>query len=142
MLNLNGAMIKTPEELEEAIQFFDEYTKNCFRAEFYGTPMPTKALTSEEKDKSKYEKRAKVKDSIMADMATENMSRVRSGQWSVVDLKNLTQDKQLKLVLDDINTLSFELAVEKLMLINNPILTAEIKQSWINKLMAHFYPNG
>ena len=72
-------------------------------------------------------------------MASENMGRVRAGIWTVQNLVDLTQDVELKRVLDDISTLSFELAAQKLQAINNPLLTTEIKNSWLQKLMSNFY---
>ena len=81
------------------------------------------------------------KDKIIAEMASENMERVRNGAWSVANLISLTQDADLKHVLDDINTLSFELAMSKLQTITNPLLTAEIKLAWITKLQNNLY-NG
>lgn len=97
------------------------------------------AVFYKEKDLAKYQKRAAVKDLIISEMATENMSRVRAGIWTVSDLINLTQDPTLKLVLDDISTLSFELAAQKLQTANNPLLTSDIKNKWILKLRGHFY---
>lgn len=47
----------------------------------------------------------------------------------------------LKMVLDNINTLSFELAQSKLNAINIPLLTTEIKSDWIAKLQSHLYNN-
>jgi hypothetical protein len=137
MINWNGIIIKTKDELEKAIITLPEASKQALRNEFDGYSNTT--LTAEEKDKLKYLKRASVKDTIIAEMATENMSRVRSGKWTVPDLVSLTQDPMLKLILDDINTLSFELAVLKLQTINNPLITKEIKEEWIRKLQTHFY---
>jgi hypothetical protein len=69
------------------------------------------------------------------------MARVRAGVWTVPNLVALTQDPELKLILDDINTLSFELAVLKLMALTNPLITQKIKNDWVLKLQSHFY-NG
>lgn len=92
-----------------------------------------------EKDYNKYIKRAEAKNKILAEMASENMERVRNGVWSVPQLVGLTQDVELKLVLDDVNTLSFELAQSKLLSCTNPLLTTEIKMGWIAKLQANLY---
>lgn len=100
---------------------------------------PPLELTQAEKDLAKYLKRARVKDQIIAEMASENMGRIRSGIWTVSQLTSLTQDQELKLVLDDVNTLSYELAIQKVMATTNPLITAEIKSEWVSKLMAHFY---
>lgn len=96
-------------------------------------------LTQFDIDKIKYMKRASVKNSLLAEMATENMERVRSGIWTVQDLINLTQDSDLKLALDDINTLSFELAQSKILAAPNSLLTTEIKNSWILKLQNNLF---
>jgi hypothetical protein len=138
MIIYNGIKIKTPEELEEVIKNLSPFEKQSVRDDFHGRPKNT-ALTQEEKDFIKYQKRAQAKDRILAEMATENMSRIRRGIWTVPDLVALTQDPNLKAVLDDIQTLSFELAVTKLMQNNNPIVTPAIKNQWITKLQSHFY---
>jgi hypothetical protein len=140
MINWNGIIIETREQLEIAISNLSEEDKQSLRNEFDGiTPQASK--TQAEKDYEKYMKRADVKDRIIAEMATENMARVRAGIWTVPNLVALTQDPELKLVLDDINTLSFELAVSKLMALTNPLITQKIKNEWILKLQSHFY-NG
>lgn len=90
-------------------------------------------------DFEKYKKRAQVKDEIMATMASNNMERVRTGVWTVEDLVGLTQDTELKLILDDVNTLSFELAVQKVQAATNPLITESIKNEWVAMLAAHFY---
>lgn len=95
-----------------------------------------------QKDYQKYLRRSEAKDKIIAQMATENMERVRSGIWTVQNLIDLTQDAELKRVLDDINTLSFELAQAKLMAVTNPIVTPEIKAAWLATLQANLFNNG
>jgi hypothetical protein len=95
--------------------------------------------TQQELDYDRYFKRAQAKDKILAEMASENMARVRAGIWTVPQLIELTQDTQLKQVLDDVSTLSFELAAQKLMSITSPLMTVDIKMSWIEKLQRHFY---
>jgi hypothetical protein len=137
MINWKGIWIKTKDQLEAAISNLPEIDKQSLRNEFDG--FSNKSQTPEEIDKAKYMKRAAVKDVIIAEMATENMTRVRSGRWSVSDLVGLTQDPMLKLILDDINTLSFELAVLKLQQVSNPLITREIREGWIRKLQSHFY---
>jgi hypothetical protein len=91
------------------------------------------------RDKQKYLKRSLAKDGIIADMAAENMARVRAGIWTVSTLIALTQNPQLKDILDDINTLSFELAIMKLNAVSVDALTTEIKNEWITKLMQNLY---
>lgn len=104
------------------------------------TPAPTPpAKTQSELDYDRYIKRAQAKDKILAEFASENMSRIRAGTWTVPDLIALTQDVQLNLLLANINTLSFELAISSVQGITNPLITPEIKASWIAKLQAHLY---
>lgn len=136
---INGQVIVTNEELEAAIVDMSQESKDALRALFGNTAPP--APSQKDLDYQKYLKRAAVKDQIIAEMASENMERVRNGIWTVSDLVSLTQDPELKLVLDDINTLSFELAQSKLNSITNPLLITEIKTGWILKLQTHLY-NG
>lgn len=90
-------------------------------------------------DKARFEKRAQVKDQIISEMAAENMSRVRSGLWTTNQLIGLTQDSELKSILDDISTLSYEIAYSKIDGLTNALLTSDIKSSWKAKLASHFY---
>jgi hypothetical protein len=90
-------------------------------------------------DIERFTKRAQVKNQIIAEMAAENMQRVRSGLWQVSDLVSLTQDLELKSVLDDVNSLSFELASQKVGQLTNALITQDIKDEWLVKLAAHFY---
>lgn len=138
MINLNGVLISTIEELELNILNLDENTKTCLRNDFNSTPNST-ALTQEQKDKIKYLKRASVRDQIIAEMATENMTRVRAGIWSVSDLIALTQDSTLKEILSDMQSLSYELAYGKIDLITNSLITTDIKNAWKMKLYLNFY---
>jgi hypothetical protein len=91
------------------------------------------------KDLSRYENRALIKDHIIAWMATGNMDRVRQGVWTITQLITLTQDVELKMVLDDVSTLSFELAQSKINSLTNPLITPEIKMEWIMKLQENLY---
>jgi len=138
MINLNGVMILTIDDLEAAIINFDENTKTCLRNDFNDVPNST-VLTQEQKDKIKYLKRASVRDQIIAEMATENMTRVRAGVWSVNDLIGLTQDNMLKEILGDMQSLSYELAYGKIDLITNSLITTDIKNAWKMKLYLNFY---
>jgi hypothetical protein len=140
MMNLNGTLITTLEQLEIALSnlSMSDYEKDCIRNDFNGVAN-SNMKTTKEIDYDKYVKRAAAKDKIIAEMASENMERVRAGTWTVPDLIGLTQDATLKDVLDDISTLSFELAQMKLQAATNPLLTTEIKDSWLAKLQAHLY---
>jgi hypothetical protein len=90
-------------------------------------------------DKEKYQRRAAAKDSMIAEMAAGNMSRVRAGTWSVADLVALMADDVIKAILNDLSTLSFELAYAKVDTITNPIVTTQIKTSWKTLLASNFY---
>ena len=107
-----------------------------------GTALPIDqppVKTQFELDVERYAKRAIAKDKIIAEFAAENMARVRSGVWTVPQLISLTQDAGLKALLDNVNTLSFEIASTMVPNLTNPLLTAEIKTGWVAKLQAHFY---
>jgi ATP-dependent Clp protease ATP-binding subunit ClpA len=92
-----------------------------------------------EKDRVTMAERSRVKDELIGKMGAENKQRVRDGTWTVTQLIELTQDAQLKLVLDDINSLSFELAQSKIMAITNPLITMEIKMSWVKSLQDNLF---
>lgn len=97
------------------------------------------AKTQVQLDYDRYIKRAQAKDKILAEFASENMSRIRAGTWTVPNLIELTQDAQLNLLLANINTLSYELAINSVQSITNPLITPEIKAGWIAKLQSHLY---
>ena len=65
-----------------------------------------------EKDEARYKRRAAVKDSLLAYMAADNMSRVRSGAWTVSDLTGLMADPAVAAANAYMSTLSFELAAQ------------------------------
>lgn len=90
-------------------------------------------------DFMRYKQRAEAKSGMLAEMAAGNMERVRSGIWTVEQLIALTQDPELKQLLDDVNTLSFEIAYSRIDSLTNPILTVEIKNSWKALLVENFY---
>ena len=100
-------------------------------------PIPQNELTQSEKDISRFIKRANVKDSLLAWMAADNMSRIRSGEWTLENLKSLLID--LSPINSMMQTLSFELAAKSIQSNNNPLMTAEIKDAWVAKLTEHFY---
>lgn len=139
MMYINGEKIETIEQLEIAIADFSENQKLIFRNEFNGIPNIPPEPTQFEKDRARYLKRSDAKSIILADMAAENMTRVRNGIWTVPQLISLTQDAQLKDILDDINTLSFEIAATKIPGLTNPLITSDIKSGWVTKLQGHFY---
>lgn len=97
------------------------------------------AETQKQKDIKRFKSRARVKDTIIAIMAAENMERVRNGVWTSADLIGLTQDSELKDILDDVNSLSFEIAHSKIDALTNPLLTEDIKGSWKQLLSENFF---
>ncbi|MDO9252634.1 MAG: hypothetical protein Q7U48_13925 [Hydrogenophaga sp.] len=96
-------------------------------------------LTQYEKDIRRYQRRASVKDQLMAFMAADNMSRVRSGAWTVPDLTGLIDDPAVAAAQSYMDTLSYELAAQAIGAATTPLLTAEIKANWVAKLTEHFY---
>lgn len=102
-------------------------------------PPEPPVLTPKEKDEIRFMRRASARDRIVAEFAAENMERIRNGVWTVPQLISLTQDTGLKALLDNINTLSFEIAASMLPGLTNSLLTTEIKAAWVAKLQAHFY---
>lgn len=107
---------------------------------------PSLQFTEEQKkqkqrqfDFHRFKQRAAAKNELLAEMAAGNMERVRQGIWTVQELIGLTQDSELKQLLDDVNTLSFEIAYSRIDSLTNAILTKEIKNSWKKLLQEHFY---
>ncbi len=98
--------------------------------------------TQFEKDQSRYTKRAAVKDELMAYMAADNMSRVRSGVWTVADLTTLLDDPAVVAANSLMGTLSFELAAQQIQNATTPLLTHKTKLDWISRLEAHYYLEG
>ena len=98
--------------------------------------------TQFEKDQSRYQKRAAVKDELLAYMAADNMSRVRSGVWTVADLTSLLDDPAVVAANSLMGTLSFELATQQISAAATPLLTPEIKAEWVSRLEAHYYLEG
>lgn len=90
-------------------------------------------------DEARYKRRAAVKDDLLAFMAADNMSRVRSGAWTVAELTSLMGDPAVAAANAYMSTLSFELAAQSIMAASSPLLTSEIKAVWVGKLQEHFY---
>ena len=95
-----------------------------------------------DRDKARYEKRAAVKDQLLAWMAADNMSRVRSGAWTVQDLTALLADPAVAAANQFMSTLSFELAAQAIASASTPLLTPAIRADWVARLQAHFYLEG
>lgn len=93
-------------------------------------------------DKARYEKRAAVKNDLIAYMAADNMSRVRSGVWTVPQLMSLMDDPAVSAANAYMSTLSFELAAQAIESAATPLLTPEIRADWVARLQAHFYLEG
>jgi hypothetical protein len=95
--------------------------------------------TDDRRSFEKFLKRSSVKDKIMSEMATENITRVYSGEWAETDLISLSSDTALNEILANISALAYEIAYYKVSQINNPLITTEIKNGWMAKLASHFY---
>lgn len=104
------------------------------------TPAPPQPEPSQfEIDRARYSKRAEAKDGLLAFMAADNMSRVRSGEWTVQQLTSLISDPAVAAANSYMSTLSFELAAQAIQAATTPLLTPEIKALWVGKLQEHFY---
>lgn len=104
------------------------------------TPAPPPPAPSQlDLDQARYQKRAAVKDELIAFMAADNMSRVRSGQWTVAELTGLMTDPDVSAATSYMGTLSYELAAQSIAQATTPLLTPEIKTAWVAKLQEHFY---
>ena len=90
-------------------------------------------------DQARYQKRAAVKDELIAFMAADNMCRVRSGVWTVAELTGLMKDPDVSAATSYMGTLSYELAAQAIANAQTLLLTPEIKAAWVSKLQQHFY---
>lgn len=107
------------------------------------TPAPADpGPTQFERDQARYAKRAAVKDQLIAYMAADNMSRVRSEVWTVEQLASLMDDPAVAAANAYMGLLAFELAAEALAAAQTPLLTPEIRADWIARLETHFYLEG
>jgi hypothetical protein len=104
-----------------------------------GWPAPEIPPTQFELDQRRYQKRAAVQSELLSWMAADNMSRVRSGVWTVADLTSLMSDPAVTAAQAYMSTLSYELAAQAIQAATTPLLTPEIKSTWISKLTEHFY---
>src|SRR5690606_28168107 len=95
--------------------------------------------TQFELDQRRYQKRAEVQSELLAWMAADNMSRVRSGVWTVTDLTSLMSDPAVVAANAYMQTLSYELAAQSIASATTSLLTQAIKDVWISKLTEHFY---
>lgn len=104
--------------------------------------IPPENPTQYDKDLSRYIKRAAAKPKIIAKMAADNVTRVRNGTWTSAQLISLTQDAQLRDLLANIETLSFEIAIGSISALTNPLMTSEIKAEWVQSLSDNLFMNG
>lgn len=102
-------------------------------------PAPVEPPTQFELDERRYQKRAEVQSQLIAWMAADNISRIRSGAWTVADLTSLMADPALTAANAYMQTLSYELAAQAIAQSANPLLAPEIKGAWVAKLQEHFY---
>ena len=98
--------------------------------------------TQFERDEARYTKRSAVKDQLLAYMAADNMSRVRSGVWTVPDLTSLLADPAVATANQFMSSLSFELAAQAIATASTPLLTPAIRADWIARLEAAFFTEG
>lgn len=106
------------------------------------TPSPVAPPTADEQrilDQNRYKSRAEAKDGLLAYMAADNMSRVRSGVWTVAQLTSLMDDPDIKDAQAYMSLLSFELAAQSIAAATTPLLTQSIKAAWIAKLQSNLF---
>lgn len=109
----------------------------------YSAPPPDDDVETQfDRDRLRYEKRAAVKDQLLAYMAADNMSRVRAGEWTVADLTSLLADPVVATANQFMSTLSFELAAQSIASASTPLLTPAIRADWIARLEAAFFTEG
>lgn len=102
-------------------------------------PPPPPTPTQRDLDEARYLKRARVQADLMSWMAADNMSRVRAGVWTVQQLTSLLDDPYVRAAQAYMATLSFELAAQAISAATTPLLTEDIKTSWVEKLQANFF---
>lgn len=101
-------------------------------------PEPTPPLTQFEIDQRRYQHRATAYAELMSWMSADNVSRVRSGAWTLPDLKSLMADPAITAAQAYMSMLSYELAAQSIQEATTPLLTPEIKAAWVSQLQAHF----
>lgn len=97
-------------------------------------PIPTQF----ELDQRRYQRRAGAYAELMSWMSADNVSRVRSGVWTLPDLKSLMADPAITAAQAYMSMLSYELAAQSITEATTPLLTPEIKAAWVAQLQAHF----
>lgn len=96
-------------------------------------------LVKSEARRVMYEKRANVKDSIIGIMNDNNVKRIEAGIWTVDLLKSILQDTHMANSSSFVDKLSFELAIQEIMLSEHPLITNEIKSEYVSLLMANLF---
>lgn len=84
-------------------------------------------------------KRSEVKDSLLEYVAASNKARMVNGIWTSADIISLSEDSELLKIVGDIQSLSFEIAIMKIQVVNNPLITDDIKEDWITKLQENLF---
>jgi hypothetical protein len=131
----SGAVIPLPAGESEGFKYMDWLAAGNTPEPAPVEPPPTQF----ELDQRRYQKRAAVQSELIAWMAADNMSRVRSGVWTVADLTSLMADPAVTAAQAYMSTLSYELAAQAIQAATTPLLTQAIKDVWIGKLTEHFY---
>lgn len=122
------------------VQVAPELSGGVWQQRWVLQPLPE--LSQFDRDQARYAKRAAVKDQLLAYMAADNMSRVRSGVWTVADLTSLLADPAVATATQFMSTLSFELAAQAIASASTPLLTPAIRADWIARLEAAFFTEG
>ena len=105
-------------------------------------PSPPEQPTQFELDQARYKKRSAAKNDLLAYMAADNMSRVRSGAWTVPQLMSLMDDPAVSSANTYMSALSFELAAQAIQAAATPLLTPAIRADWVGRLQEHLYLEG
>lgn len=129
-----------PDTWIEAPEDFDPARMGEYRVADGELVLPV--LSQFDRDQARYAKRAAAKDGLLAYMAADNMSRVRSGEWTVAQLTSLMADPALAAANAYMSTLSFELAAQAIAQAQTPLLTPSIRADWIARLQGAFFLEG
>ena len=131
----SGAVFRVPAQESEGFAYEEWLAEGNTPEPAPVEPTPTQF----DLDQRRYQKRAAVQAELIAWMAADNMSRVRAGVWTVADLTSLMSDPAVTAAQAYMSTLSYELAAQAIQAATTPLLTPEIKSTWISKLTEHFY---
>lgn len=140
VLRVEPHTIYTPEHAERFVPCPENVEVGWLRnGEAFTAPPAPPQSSQFDLDEARYKKRAAAKDSLLAYMAADNMSRVRSGVWTVPQLMSLMDDPAVVTANAYMSTLSYELAAQAIASTATPLLTPEIRADWVARLQAHFY---